>query len=399
MELEYLLQFFTRPLFIEFIVLAVAALCLLFYQVYINRAYYLRTTRYQRTQSACDVADTAGFLPASIIVYACDNAESLRRNIPILFNQDYPDFEVVVVDDASIDDTREVLQQLMRQYSRLYVTYVPSDAKALSRKKLALTLGLKAAKNDHVVMLEAACVPDTSLWLRRIMARFDENIDVVLGYTHLSFPETFYGRYMAYDRLLFSLRYLSCAVRRRPFMGEGTNLAYKKSLFFERKGFIKTLNFRYGDDDLFVNEVSNRTNTAVEISPESFVSVASEDTAFWWRLLKLKYRFTARCLRGRQQTLFAIEQCGVYLFYAMLVGMVICQPMHPIVPLTALMLLALRIMLQVITYRKVTLAFGENKLAWRVLLYEWIRPIVNGYYWWLSHHRREENKTWISSKI
>lgn len=399
MDFENILHALSLPIEISVIACGATAFVILSIQWYIDKAYYLRLVRYRRKNTENIDTEAVTLPPVSVIVYASDNADSLRHNIPRLFEQDYPEFEVVVVDDASIDDTREVLHWLAGQYPQLYSTYVPSDARALSRKKLALTLGLKAVKNEYVVVLDAHCVPDSLVWLRNMMRRFTSGVDVVLGYSHFSHPMTFSGRYMAYDRLLFSMRYLACAVRRRPYMGEGTNLAYRKSLFFEHKGFVKTLNFRYGDDDLFVNEVATRDNTRVEIDNDSFMSVTGDDTALMWRLQKLRYRFTASHLRGRRQPLFAVEQAGVYLFYALLAAMAVLQPMHPVVWLSIVILWLWRTIVQVMTYRLLSKAFAEPRLCWRVLLYEWARPIVNGYFWWLSYRRRDENKTWTLKKL
>ena len=392
-------QSFSAPVPLFSTICGVLAVACLLLQAYVWREYYWRVVRYRKSSDAATPLPDAQLPPASVVVYACDNAESLRRNIPALFDQDYPDFEVVIVDDASTDDTPEVIQMLMNTYPRLYATRVPADACALSRKKLALTLGIKAVKNDCVALLDANCEPASPHWLRNTMRHFADGADVVIGYSRYEAPDTFADRYRLCDRLLFSLRYLSCAVRRTPFMAEGTNLAYRKSLFFDHKGFGQRLNLRYGDDDLFVNEVAAPGNTRVEISPESFVTVRGDDFVTMWRLQKMRYSFTAPYLQHDRQALFAGEQAAVYLFYAAWAGMLAAGICYPAVLLAALLLLLLRGALLTVVFRKLCRLFGEPSFGLNVLLYEWARPLTNAYYRLLARFRRDENKTWHSVKV
>ncbi len=397
-NMEYFFHSFLAPLPLLPIIWGSLAIVLLLWQFYIDKSYYLHTILY-RKQHENKATGKESLPPASVIVYANDNAESLRRNIPVLFGQEYPDFEVIVVDDASTDDTPEVLQGLATRYPHLYSTKVPADACALSRRKLALTLGIKAAKNDCLLLLDAACRPASPLWLRNMMRHFAEGADIVLGYSRTDVPAGFTCLYKAFDRLLFSLRYLSCAVRGCPYMGVGSNLAYRKSLFFEHKGFSRTLNLRYGDDDLFVNEVATGENTRAEIAPESFVTVENDDFDTLWRIQKMRHFFTMPYLRHRKQVLFAGEQAAVYLFYGAVAALMASGIHYLTVILWGVLLLVLRGVLQGIVFRKLSQAFDTPQMGLRVLLFELMRPLVNGCFRLSAWRRREDTKTWRSMKI
>ena len=400
MSSESFIRLLSQPLAVSVIVCGAVAVALLLFLAYIDVKYYLRVYRFCRKNAEKSETRKKEFLPpVSLIVYACENAVSLRRNLPELFKQDYPDFEVVVVDDASTDETRDILNLYAERYPRLYSTYVPSDACALSRRKLAITLGFKAVRNDYVVVLDATCLPSSRYWLRNMMCHFSDGVDIVLGYTRFDMSSSRGACYAAYDRMLFSLRYLSCALCGNPYMGEGTNVVYRKSLFFGHKGFSRTLNLRYGDDDLFINEVATPQNTRVEISPESRVDVCTDDFISLWRMSKLRYCFTAPYLRHSRLFLFAFEQLSVYLFYVALVAMSVIQPSYPAVWGAVLLLLLWRGIMQTWVYKRLARTMDMPLLGMKVLLYEWSRPWVDLYYYFSARRRKEENYTWCRMKI
>ena len=316
MSSESFIRLLSQPLAVSVIVCGAVAVALLLFLAYIDVKYYLRVYRFCRKNAEKSETRKKEFLPpVSLIVYACENAVSLRRNLPELFKQDYPDFEVVVVDDASTDETRDILNLYAERYPRLYSTYVPSDACALSRRKLAITLGFKAVRNDYVVVLDATCLPSSRYWLRNMMCHFSDGVDIVLGYTRFDMSSSRGACYAAYDRMLFSLRYLSCALCGNPYMGEGTNVVYRKSLFFGHKGFSRTLNLRYGDDDLFINESATDQNTWVEYSPESITEMAKIDRFSMWKEMKVSRAATQRYYKGWNLTFFRMESLSYFLFF------------------------------------------------------------------------------------
>lgn len=254
--------------------------------------------------------------PVSVVVSAHNDADCLQRFLPSLLEQDYPaDFEVVVVDDGSCDTSADALSALVAQYGNLRVTFIPDDTRALSRKKLSIMVGIKAAKHDIVLTTCANCRPDSPQWLRLMMRNFTPDTDVVLGFSHIEAgaDRGIGRRYRAFDAASCGCQWLSAAVKGNPYRGDGNNLAYRKRCFFERNGFASSLDLRWGEDDVFVSEIATGANTRVEIDPDAMVTVEHDDAVLAHRRLKLRRDFTARRL---PRLPFAVQGLMSVLAYA-----------------------------------------------------------------------------------
>ena len=171
---------------------------------------YARPLRASRRTD--DTLEEGNKLPVSIIIYAKNDSENLKKHLPALLTQDYPEYQVVVINDGSSDDTDDTLKFFQNEYKHLYHTYVPSDARYLSRRKLAFTLGVKAAKYDILLFTEANCQPLNDQWLSAMVGGYTPETSIVLGYCKYSNYKGFFHKLIAYDNLLTGLRYLSSAL-------------------------------------------------------------------------------------------------------------------------------------------------------------------------------------------
>lgn len=234
-------------------------------------------------------------LPAlSVIVYAAFNADDLEQMLPLVLRQEYPgEFEVIVINDGSSLDLADVVKRLQNEYPNLRHTFVPEEAHNLSRKKLAISLGIKAAKHDYIVLTTAGCKPASLQWLRLMGRHFAAGKQVVLGWSRISGLRK---AMPAFDQIATGATWLSAALGRHPYRGTGNNLAYARKLFFDAKGFSRSMNMHNGDDDLFVNQIVTPDNTAVELSPGARMSVRYYDPLKAWREMKMNHAFTARFL-------------------------------------------------------------------------------------------------------
>ena len=196
--------------------------------------------------------------PVSVIICAREESENLRRNLAAVLEQDYPQFEVIVINDGDTDESEDYLTLLEEKYPHLYHSFVPDSSRYISRKKLAATLGVKASKYDWLVFTEADCRPQSDQWLRLLARNFTSRTQVVLGYSGYERGKGWLHKRVAFDNLFSSMRYLGFALAGSPYMGIGRNLAYRKELFYREKGFSAHLNLQRGDDDLFINPCRNR---------------------------------------------------------------------------------------------------------------------------------------------
>ena len=147
--------------------------------------------------------------PVSVIVYAHGEPEDLRNNLPVLLNQDYPDYEVIVVNDGSDADSEDILKLFSNEYKSLYYTYVPVDTQYLSHKKLALTMGIKAARHDILLFTEADCRPISPKWIKAMVDSYNTETDIVLGFCAYRHTKGFLHKLIAYYNLTNGLQMIS----------------------------------------------------------------------------------------------------------------------------------------------------------------------------------------------
>lgn len=298
---------FSQP---EIILLAVTGLFFLIQLLYWLVSY----ARPLRRQNKIRVNEPDQWQPISVVVYAKNESENLRKHLPALLTQDYPEYEVIVVNDGSTDESDEVLKILEQEYKHLYHTYIPEEAKYLSRKKLALTVGIKAAKHKILLFTEANCEPLSTHWITSIAKAYRPNTEIVLGFCAYRYNKGLNHQLIAYDNLLDGLRYLSSALKRHPFTGNGRNLSYRKELFFEHKGYQKSLGLHAGDDDLFVNESANRENTKVTYTPDSITQMSKIEYFRVWREMKVSRAATQRFYKGGTLVYYRLEAITFFLF-------------------------------------------------------------------------------------
>ena len=347
---------------------------LIYYLLVYKKPYAYEHKRDKTQQISSDLP------PFSVIIASKNESENLAKYLPSILEQDYPDFEVIVVNMGSTDETDVLLKALNQKYSNLYHTYVPAGAEDLNEKKLALTIGIKAAKNDIVLFTEAYCVPASDKWIREFAVEFSKGKDVVLGFCKLEIGKKVAMRkFILYDNMVQGLKYLSLAILGKPFMGIGRNLAYKKEIFFEKKGFSSVLNIEAGEDDLYINKIAKEKNVGVVVSPESMTQSDVVNNFFTWRALKSKYLYTKQFYKGASPFIFGFETFSKYLFYLSVVAGIVYGALYENYLLIALsvVFLIVRFILQLNVIGKNNRLFGAGKFHVNLLFFDIFQPFNN----------------------
>jgi glycosyltransferase involved in cell wall biosynthesis len=230
----------------------------------------------------------------SVIVCAKNEEENLANFIPLLAEQDYPDFEIILIDDASSDNTLEVLEGFEKQYPNIRLVKVQNNEAFWGNKKYAMTLGIKTAKKEYLLFTDADCYPTSKEWITAMSSQFTMQKTIVLGYGgYEKIQKSFLNKLIRFETILTAIQYFSWAKAGLPYMGVGRNLAYKKEEFFNVNGFISHIQVRSGDDDLFINEAAFGKNTTINYTPESFTYSKPKTTFKDWIRQKRRHVSTA----------------------------------------------------------------------------------------------------------
>jgi cellulose synthase/poly-beta-1,6-N-acetylglucosamine synthase-like glycosyltransferase len=269
-------------------------------------------------------------IPFSIIVCGRNEEDNFKKHLPKLLDQDYPEFEVVAVNDQSVDNSKDVLEELQNQFPHLRLVDVKENDRFWQGKKFGLTLGIKAAMYEHLLFTDADCEPVGKFWLQQMASGFYKpNKELVLGFGAYRKQGGLLNLLIRFETLFTATQYLSWALWGVPYMGVGRNLAYSKSLFFANNGFVPHMHLPMGDDDLFVNTASNRKNTTAVYNKESFTVSQPETTYAKWFRQKRRHLVTSASYKFRHKFMLGLFGASTVLFFASMLVMAL-QPGLPV---------------------------------------------------------------------
>lgn len=323
--------------------------------------------------------------PVSIVVCARDAYEQLTELIPSLLSQDYPNFEIVVVNDCSDDETEEYLKDLERREPRIKPVQLRQHLNFFNGKKFPLSMGIKSATHDLMVLTDADCQPTSSQWLRSVVSCYDRDAEVVIGYNRLRNTGGLLNHFMRFDALQNGIFYLSSALAGKPFMGVGKNLSYRQCLFFRNKGFTSHYTMAAGDDDVFISQVATKKNTRVQIDAENtMVSTPASSFGVWIRERCVRYSTIPMYRRGAR-AMMALHYWSQFLFYACFIALFFLPPAFAIAsempykayyfPVLAVLFL-LRYITQMFVYRGASRRLGEHGLLSGLILWDFLFALL-----------------------
>jgi len=258
--------------------------------------------------------------PVSVIVCARDEAANLVKNLPgVLIQQYRTTHEVIVVDDNSFDDTKYLLEEFQKSYKQLHAVQLKQEAKFIPGKKFPLSVGIKTAKYEIVLLTDADCVPASEFWIEKMQETYDADTEIVLGYGAFHKRKGLLNKLIRWETFHTALQYLSYALAGTPYMGVGRNLSYKKSVFFRNKGFTSHNHIPSGDDDLFINKSATRYNTRINIDKDAFTLSSPAKTWGQWIKQKNRHYSTGKYYKTSHKFLLGLYSVTHFLFYPLLV--------------------------------------------------------------------------------
>jgi len=354
----------TEPLHIVLVsALAIMAGIQIFYYL----KYYRRAAYFKQNNITREIE----LPPLSVVICARNEAANLSRFLPGVLEQDYPQFEVIVVNDCSEDETMDVLGEMLKRYSHLKVSTIMKDPGFTHAKKLAMLIGIKAATHDLLVFTDADCCPAGKNWLS-YMASSSANAEITLGYGGYCAAKGFLNRYIRYETMFTGMQYTGMALAGVPYMGVGRNLAYTRSCFFARGGFGPHNHILSGDDDLFVNRNANASNCTVVLNTEAYTwSVAPKSVGEWVRQ-KRRHFTTAKYYKTPDKIRLFIEPFSRVSYYGLLITLLIMLVSWPVVAGIALS----RLLTRSLIINKTCKTLNEPHLWFFSLFFDILSPFV-----------------------
>jgi cellulose synthase/poly-beta-1,6-N-acetylglucosamine synthase-like glycosyltransferase len=308
MNLTYYLLNWQEIIFI--LLCSITAIQIFYYLFFFSRLAFFKNTTKDITQTH----------PVSVIICARDEAANLAKNLPGSLVQAYSTtHEVIVVNDNSFDDSKYLLEEFERDFKHLKVVELKQEAKMIPGKKFPLSIGIKTAKYEIVLLTDADCVPSSELWIEKIQESYDDSTEIVLGYGAYHKKKGLLNRLIRWETFHTALQYLSYALAGKPYMGVGRNLSYKKVIFFRHKGFSSFNHISSGDDDLFINIAATKNNTKINISPEAFTLSDSPSNWNQWIKQKRRHYSTAKYYKPLHKFLLGLYSLTHFLFFPILI--------------------------------------------------------------------------------
>jgi glycosyltransferase involved in cell wall biosynthesis len=310
--------------------------------------------------------------PVSIIICARNEDDNLTEFLPKILVQDYPEFEVIVVNDCSIDNTENVIDEFAKIFPNLKKVTIKEDDYYKHGKKFAVMVGIKGAKYENLLFTDADCFPANENWLKDMASGFATKKEIVLGYGAYKKDDGFLNKLIRFDTFLIAANYLSAAIKGKAYMGVGRNLAYKKDLFYKQKGFSKHYHITSGDDDLFINQASTQENTNVVISNNAITYSLAKTSFTDWKRQKQRHLTTAPHYNSNSKTKITLGYIFQYGFHLFFLSVLIFKT----TVIAALAGFILKVLIQMITFKKTSKKLNEVDLWALAFFYEIILLIV-----------------------
>lgn len=310
--------------------------------------------------------------PVSVVICARNELKNLREFLPLVLKQDYPQYQVIVVNDCSWDQSSKYLEEMEDAHFNLKVITINEQEKYQHGKKFALTLGIKGAAYEHLVFTDADCYPASNQWLKQMVGTISIDKEIVIGYGAYQRRSGLLNKWIRFDTAQNGLLFLSRALKGKAYMGVGRNLGYLKSLFFKNKGFASHNHLLSGDDDLFVNETANKQNVGVCLALEAFTYSNPKEYIKDWIRQKRRHMSSGKFYKSSDKSLIGIYFFSHTLFWILIAVSMILKLNWEI----AVAMLSTRLIAQIIVYWTGFRKLGEKDLIILIPIFDLIAAII-----------------------
>lgn len=307
--------------------------------------------------------------PISVVICARDEAPNLANNLPGILVQKYSTtHEVVLVNDNSEDETKYLIEEFKKSFKNLNPVILSQEAKMINGKKFPLSIGIKSAKNETLLLTDADCIPASEYWMQLMQDGYDDDIEIVLGYGAYRKKPGILNKLIRFETFQTALQYFSYALAGVPYMGVGRNLSYKKEVFIRNKGFSSINQLQSGDDDLFINQVANHKNTAIVIDHDAHTISEPKTTFHDWMNQKYRHYTTSKYYKKTHAALLGIFAISQFLMYPILIAAILFTQQYIIL----ISLWAIRLIVQGSILRSTMKKLNELDLwPWFILFDFW----------------------------
>jgi cellulose synthase/poly-beta-1,6-N-acetylglucosamine synthase-like glycosyltransferase len=331
------------------------------------------------------------YIPVSIIIAARNEATRLENLMPVLLHQNYPEFEIIIIDDRSTDGTRLLISRLAKVDTRIRYIKIQEGDNHNQGKKYALTKGIENASYNCLLFTDADCIPVSDMWIARMVSQFKNNNIIVLGYGGYFSENNFVNDLIRYDTDYIAMQYGSFALSGLPYMGVGRNILYSKQLWEKGHGFSSHFDIASGDDDLFVQTHLNDAKFEVQFHAEAATRSIPPETFKEWEKQKIRHYSSSSLYSFKLKIILALEPLSrIALILLFLVGIISLSPIFKIIFVVAYFI---RLIIVYIILGMFLKRLNERGILKYLILFDFVVPCVQTYFY-ICGLFRLKNTTW-----
>ncbi|MDR1951314.1 MAG: glycosyltransferase [Bacteroidales bacterium] len=328
--------------------------------------------------------DTSDRKPISVVIATRNEHDQVRHNLPFFLDQNYANFEVVVVIDDSDKDLVYIMNEFEKQYSNLKVVSFEWARNFFVSRKFAESVGIKSATHERILLSNITTRPASPDWIAQMSRTLSGNKKIVIGYHTLASKTSLAHAFIRFDTFFYTLRYLRATISGHPFTADSKNLAFDRSLFYDTKGVARFYNVNTGDEDMFVNKAATEVNTTIEIHPNAFVKGQQLTTFSEWFAMKVRHRVLIREFKTINRLGLGIHDLFMSLFYIVsftILGCFFLPETNPFdMPLEFLMIAGgifmLKTLIQWIVFKRMMARFKEQGFLLLIPVFDLMKLIL-----------------------